>query len=359
MKIKAFLILASVLLALVSTSLSAEENITGAFGVKLGQTLSSQMIKTSELKFTYEIDDIYSFYPEKKFRSFSTYTIRITPKTRKIYSISAQRGMYDYSTCEKEQALIMVLLTKKYGEKDPFSLYGQTISQGNRSVSTECRHFLFDGGTLEITYLDSKLAEPAENARIAAENARIAAENERIALERSKAIKEFIMFVLSIIFFAIGAIICWRVDREKCKSLKTYVAKILIGVTAFSVSIACVIATEEEELIKFILSIMFFTIGAIICWRVDREKYKTLEAYLARILIGVVVCSISIACVIGMDAEAMFIVSIIFFAIGAIICWRVDREKCKTLEAYLAKILFGVVAFSISIASVIGFIMAL
>lgn len=128
MKIKAFLILASVLLAPVSTSLSAEENITGAFGVKLGQILSSQMIETPELAFTYESDDTYSFYPDKKFRSFSNYTIRITPKTRKIYSISARRGMYDYSTCEKEQTLIMALLTKKYGEtkkyreKDLFSL---------------------------------------------------------------------------------------------------------------------------------------------------------------------------------------------------------------------------------------------
>lgn len=39
MKIKAFLILAAVLLASVSTSLSAEEKITGAFGVKLGQII--------------------------------------------------------------------------------------------------------------------------------------------------------------------------------------------------------------------------------------------------------------------------------------------------------------------------------
>ena len=106
---------------------------------------------------------------------------------------------------------------------------------------------------------------------------------------------------------------------------------------------------------------MFFIIGAIICWRVDREKCKTLEAYLAKILIGVVVCSISIVCVIGMnDAEGpTVILSIIFFTIGAIICWRVDREKCKTLEAYLAKILIGVIAFSISITSVIRLIMAL
>ena len=172
---------------------------------------------------------------------------------------------------------------------------------------------------------------------------------------------EEFMFILSIIFFAISAIICWRVDREKCKSLETYLAKILIGVAAFSVSIAFITKIGDEDFIYFNLSIMFFTIGTIICWRVDREKYKTREAYLAKILIGVVVCSISIACVIGMnDAEGpMVILSIIFFAIGAIIFWRVDREKCKTLEAYLAKILIGVIAFSISITSVIRLIMAL
>ena len=178
--------------------------------------------------------------------------------------------------------------------------------------------------------------------------------------------KEFIKLMLSIMFFTISAIICWRVDREKCKSLETYLAKILVGVAAFSISIAFIIKIGGWEESMFILSIMFFTIGAIICWRVEREKCKTLTVYLAKILAGVAALIISIACVIAFvielhryNAEAFFILSIIFFAISAIICWRVDREKCKTLEAYLAKILVGVVAFSISIAWVIGLIMAL
>ena len=180
--------------------------------------------------------------------------------------------------------------------------------------------------------------------------------------------EESIMFILSIIFFAISAIICWRIDREKCKSLETYLAKILVGVAAFSVSIAFIIKIGiKAGFEEFSLSIMSFTIGAIICWRVDREKCKTLTVYLAKILIGVIALIISIACVIAYaiglnryySEEPFIILSIIFFAISAIICWRVDREKCKTLEAYLAKILVGVVAFSISIAWVIGFIMAL
>ena len=117
----------------------------------------------------------------------------------------------------------------------------------------------------------------------------------------------------------------------------------------------------NEEFIMFILSIIFFAISAIICWRVDREKCRSLETYLAKILVGVAAFSISIAFIIkigGWEQGSMFILSIMFFTIGAIIFWRVDREKCKTLEAYLAKLLVGVVAFSISIASVIGFIMA-
>ena len=165
MKTKAFLILASVLLAPVSTSLSAEEKITGAFGLKLGQILSSQMIKTSELAFTYKSDNMYSFSPDKKFRSFSTYMIAITPKTRRIYAISAIGGMDDDSTCEKEQALIMAIIKKKYGgeiEKDELSGL-QGIVQGNRAIGIECRRLY---NVTVIIYADRKLAELAENERI-------------------------------------------------------------------------------------------------------------------------------------------------------------------------------------------------
>ena len=172
MKTKAFLILASVLLASVSTSLSAEEKIRGAFGLKLGQILSSQMIKTSELAFTYQSDDTYLFSPEKKFRSFSTYMISITPKTRKIYGIFAGGDMDDDSTCEKEQALIMAILKQKYGEIVKHALSSrQGIEQGNRIVLIKCSG-LFDV-TLSIVYLDSKLADLAENERIALESSKV------------------------------------------------------------------------------------------------------------------------------------------------------------------------------------------
>lgn len=170
MKTKACLILASVLLAPVSTSLSAEEKITGAFGLKLGQILSSQMIETSELAFTYESDDIYLFSPEKKFRSFSAYVVGITPKSRKIYSISAMGIMDDDSTCKKEQALIMAILKKKYGEVKKLSSL-QLIMQRNRSVITECSGLSDEA--LGIMYSDSMLAELAELERIELESSNV------------------------------------------------------------------------------------------------------------------------------------------------------------------------------------------
>lgn len=135
------------------------------------------MIKTSELMFNYKSDDTYFFSPDEKFRSFSTYLVKITPKTRKIYSIAAAGSMDDDSTCEKEQALIMAIIKKKYGEieKDEFGLYElydvRAINQGNKSVTTKCIG-LFDA-KLTILYRDSKLAELAENERIELESSKV------------------------------------------------------------------------------------------------------------------------------------------------------------------------------------------
>ena len=181
MKIKACLILASVLFASVSTALSAEEEITGAFGIKLGQILSWQMIRDSELAFTHGIDNMYSFYPEKKFRSFSFYSIAITPKTRRIYNIFASGDMDDDSTCEKEQALIMAILKQKYGEVDklssalasldPHYINPQIIEQGDRKVGTVCSRL--PDVDLSISYSDSRLSELAENERIELESSKV------------------------------------------------------------------------------------------------------------------------------------------------------------------------------------------
>lgn len=80
--------------------------------------------------------------------------------------------MDDDSTCKKEQALIMAIIKKKYGEikKVPLSIL-QIISQGNRGVGTRCSG-LFDG-SLSIIYADSNLVELAENERITVESSKI------------------------------------------------------------------------------------------------------------------------------------------------------------------------------------------
>ena len=92
-------------------------------------------------------------------------------------SSTESRDEHDDSTCEKEQALIMAIIKKKYWEIEQqyssFSLYGkQVINQGNRSIAIQCGGIY--NAPLNIRYLDSKLSELAEN--------------ERVALERSKVI---------------------------------------------------------------------------------------------------------------------------------------------------------------------------
>ena len=167
MRIKVFTVLMSALLISISSSLSAEEKITGAFGLKLGQTYTPQ--EAIDV-----IDDVYLFNPKRKFRSFSKYLVQITPKTHKVYAITGVGGMANDSFCEKEQALIMAILQKKYGkvQEDQFSLHDtEQIRQGNRVVGTQCSGFV--DVNLFIVYLDEKLVKLAENERIALESEKV------------------------------------------------------------------------------------------------------------------------------------------------------------------------------------------
>ena len=77
--------------------------------------------------------------------------------------------MDDDSICKKEQALIMAIIKKKYGNIVKNKLFNlQVIMQGNRGVITGCVDV-----NLSINYSDSKLAELAENERIELESSKV------------------------------------------------------------------------------------------------------------------------------------------------------------------------------------------
>lgn len=149
-----------------------EQKIIGAFGIQLGDYFdTTSAIGTGELE---DGTPMYQFTPEKKFRSFDDYYVLITPKTHKIYGIWGIGTAENSQKCEKEQALIMDLLKKKYGVKEKESFFdpvtgAKNINQGNRDVTVKCSGFgdmSFVDMSINIRYYDRELKKLAEEERL-------------------------------------------------------------------------------------------------------------------------------------------------------------------------------------------------
>lgn len=173
MRFKAPLFLIVLVFGLLST-VQAEEKVSGAFGIKLGEVFDvSKAIGKSSLT---DGTPMYQFSPKKKFRSFSTYYVLITPKTHKVYSIWGIGNMKNDPSCKKEQALVMAILQKKYGKEERSEIFSslydmKNIDQGNRYVLTKCSGF--SDVSLDIRYTDKKLEMLAENERILLESEKV------------------------------------------------------------------------------------------------------------------------------------------------------------------------------------------
>jgi hypothetical protein len=152
-----------------STSPTAEK-IEGAFGKKLGDIFHpAQAIGTSKLT---DGTPMYEFATTKGFRSFKRYYVMITPTTHKIYSIWGIGSAENTEAGQKEQAVIMELLTQKYGATDKERLFDtmgdiKRIAHGERYVITKITGFR--DVALEIRYYDGQLEKLAEQERLATE----------------------------------------------------------------------------------------------------------------------------------------------------------------------------------------------
>jgi len=158
----------------ISFNSTAEEKITSAFGLKLGDNFDiTSSIGESSLT---DGTPLYLFEASKKFRSFANYYVMVTPKTRKIYSIWGIGQIDNTPSCKKEQALVMAILQKKYGKPEKGGLTSsfrdiKNIDQGNRNVLTKCTGF--SDVSIEIRYTDTKLKDAAENERIIIESEKL------------------------------------------------------------------------------------------------------------------------------------------------------------------------------------------
>jgi len=146
------------------------DKIEGAFGKKLGDVFDpSSAIGTSKLT---DGTPMYEFSTTNGFRSFKTYYVLITPTTHKIYSIWGIGSVENTEAGQKEQAVVMELLKKKYGVDEKQGILDtmgdvKRIDQGNRYVITKLNGFM--DVTIDIRYYDSDLDKLAEAERLAAE----------------------------------------------------------------------------------------------------------------------------------------------------------------------------------------------
>ncbi|HVU06915.1 MAG TPA: hypothetical protein VHG89_00060 [Verrucomicrobiae bacterium] len=140
----------------------AADKIEGAFGMKLGDTFDpSSAIRILEGK-----DGIpsYQFNTTNAFRSFKNYFVMVTPKTHQIYSIWAVGKIGDLQAGKEEQAKVMELLRKQFGNDEAPT--DMEIHQGNRLVATKLVGNV--DVTIAILYTDSDLKALADKERLTA-----------------------------------------------------------------------------------------------------------------------------------------------------------------------------------------------
>jgi hypothetical protein len=163
-----------VILLSISFNSIAEEKITSAFGLSLGDKFDiNSSIGESALT---DGTPLYLFEANKKFRSFANHYVMLTPKTHKVYAIWGIGQIENTPSCKKEQALVMAILQKKYGKPEKGGLTAsfrdiKSIDQGNRSVLTKCSGY--SDVTIEVRYTDKKLKDAAENERIIIESEKL------------------------------------------------------------------------------------------------------------------------------------------------------------------------------------------
>ncbi len=150
------------------------EEITGAFGIKLGDVFQPTLAdKDSTLS---DGAIMYQFEPQQPFRSFTNYYASITPKTHKIYSILGVGTIESDQVCKKEQAVVMSILKEKYGKSNNNNdtlkpREAELIDQGNRAVSTKCSGD--SNAKISVKYYDNNLKDLAEKERIEFESSKV------------------------------------------------------------------------------------------------------------------------------------------------------------------------------------------
>lgn len=146
-----------------------ESEITGAFGVRLGQPFRPELA-TSKHVFGDGVT-LYGFKPQNPLPSFSEYWVRVTPRSNHVFYIVAD-GRLNWEKAYEERRKILAALEEKYGKavhrkkdlRSAGTMEYDTMTQGDRVVEVR---FVTGNSPSELTsitisYEDKALRKQAE-----------------------------------------------------------------------------------------------------------------------------------------------------------------------------------------------------
>ena len=129
----------------------AEQEIVGAFGVRLGDTVDDSMEFVEENALG---ELIYKFTPEKPNDFFSEYWLFATHKTKKIMRIKASHLYQNEGRCVDKRSVIKTAIKRKYGTDIP-------VIQ-DRRIRAWCKYDYGNEYRLWINYEDDILEEQSK-----------------------------------------------------------------------------------------------------------------------------------------------------------------------------------------------------
>ncbi len=146
---------------------SFAQEITGAFGIKFGSSLSElKVIGTSK---TTDGDTLYMVDPPIKIKALSEYYVMATPISKKVFSIWGLDEKLQKSECLTRLKAILSALERKYKIKREkmLSIFDENygVKKGNVEVHVRCSDEFTDY-TLYVQYYHNSLMEQAEKEKI-------------------------------------------------------------------------------------------------------------------------------------------------------------------------------------------------
>lgn len=154
------------------------DDINGAFGLKFNDKIEKANKSL----------DRYKIKPEKRFELFNEYFVSLTPKTKRIYSIT---GSGEVSAgCREDMNLIKTLLEDKYPDFESIKIVTQdmatnpyravTFKKDKVKVILSCSE---ENEKIAITYINFDIEKEAEDERFEIMEANIKSKQKKINVE--------------------------------------------------------------------------------------------------------------------------------------------------------------------------------